>query len=104
MMNEIEITCDDEHRYRVRVDNKLQEVPSVTTIMNDVGYYPWCFKFKDDEKMEMLNAAAKRGTAVHQLTEDLAAHRFVTAFLGILSTEMKPGRPNDVLFHRITLN
>ena len=27
-----------------------------------------------------------------------------SAFLGILSTEMKPSRPNDVLFHRITLN
>ena len=74
MMDEYEITCDDEHRYRVRVDNKLQEVPSVTTIMNDVGYYPWLFTFRDrdnDEKMEMLNAAAKRGTAVHQITEDL---------------------------------
>ena len=77
------ITCDDNHRYYVRVDEVMCEVPSVTTIMKDVGYYPWAFgvsrdrpeeiKFptpREEELQHKLDTAAQRGTAVHKITED----------------------------------
>jgi hypothetical protein len=77
----IKITCDDDHRYHLRCnDGKMREVPSVTEIMRDVGYYPWTFKkrepddgsvrFPSEDEDKRMNAA-RRGTAVHKITEDL---------------------------------
>ena len=85
MPSDPKIICDDDHRYYVRVDEVMREMPSVTTIMKDVGYYPWAFgvsrdkpemeiKFPTEQEEELqhkLDTAAQRGTAVHQITEDL---------------------------------
>ena len=46
----LDITCDFDHVYRVRMDDgNTRAVPSVTNIMRDVGYYPWVFKEKKDD-------------------------------------------------------
>ncbi len=74
-MKSPEITLDEKHVYRVAMGDKLKEVPSVTTIMKDVGYYPWVFKEKDDvNEIDFPDeeiTPAERGTAVHKITEDL---------------------------------
>ena len=75
MVEKIDISLDDEHCYRVKLDGNLLEVPSVTTIMKDVGYYPWLFSNKKDSgtiefPSEKMTPAA-RGTRVHKLTEDI---------------------------------
>ncbi len=74
-MKSPEITLDENHVYRVAMGDKLKEVPSVTTIMKDVGYYPWVFKEKDDvNEIDFPDeeiTPAERGTAVHKITEDL---------------------------------
>ena len=75
MVKKIDITLDDEHVYRVAMDGNLREVPSVTTIMKDVGYYPWIFSDKKDSGViefpsEKMTPAA-RGTRIHKITEDI---------------------------------
>ena len=45
------ITLDENHVYRIARDGNLEEVPSVTTIMKDVGYYPWVFRDKDESEI-----------------------------------------------------
>jgi hypothetical protein len=75
MAKKIDITLDDEHCYRVQMDGNLREVPSVTTIMKDVGYYPWIFSDKKDSGViefpsEKMTPAA-RGTRIHNITEDI---------------------------------
>mgnify|MGYP003653972283 FL=1 len=73
-MKSPEITLDEMHVYRVAMGDKLKEVPSVTTIMKDVGYYPWVFKEKDESEIHFPDeeiTPAERGTAVHKITEDL---------------------------------
>ena len=75
MVQKIDITLDDEHCYRVQMDGNLREVPSVTTIMKDVGYYPWIFSDKKDSGViefpsEKMTPAA-RGTRIHKITEDI---------------------------------
>ena len=76
----LDITCDFDHVYRVRMDDgNTRAVPSVTNIMRDVGYYPWVFKEKKDdgeivfptEAEDNLKTAAMRGTEVHKITEDM---------------------------------
>ena len=75
----LDITCDREHVYRVRMDDgSTKAVPSVTTIMKDAGYYSRLFKKKEDgeinfptEADDKLRVAADRGTAVHKITEDM---------------------------------
>ena len=75
---------DDDHKYMIRTDEgELVEAPSVTTIMNDVGFYgrfvnkrepdPNEIRFPEppSEQEKKRDAAAKRGTAVHLMTEDL---------------------------------
>jgi len=74
---------DDEHKYMIKTDDGLVEAPSVTTIMKDVGYYSWNFTTREPDPNEIRfpeppseqekkrDAAAKRGTAVHLMTEDL---------------------------------
>ena len=76
MVEKIDISLDDEHCYRVKLDGNLMEVPSVTTIMKDVGYYPWVFSNKkDEEKIEFPEEGkltpAARGTRIHKITEDI---------------------------------
>ena len=76
MVEKIDITLDDEHCYRVKLDGNLREVPSVTTIMKDVGYYPWVFSDKKDENIiefpeEGKMTPAVRGTRIHKITEDI---------------------------------
>ena len=76
MVEKIDITLDDEHCYRVKLDGNLREVPSVTTIMKDVGYYPWIFSNKKDEDIikfpeEGKLTPAARGTLIHKITEDI---------------------------------
>ena len=76
----LDITCDFDHVYRVRMDDgSSKAVPSVTNIMKDVGYYPWVFAEKKNdgeinfptEAENNLRVAAARGTAVHKITEDM---------------------------------
>jgi len=76
----LDITCDREHVYRVRMDDgSTKAVPSVTTIMQDVGYYSRLFKKKENdgeinfptEAENNVRVAADRGTAVHKITEDM---------------------------------
>ena len=76
----LDITCDFDHTYRVRMDDgTVKAVPSVTTIMKDVGYYPWVYKDKKDdgeinfpsEADDKRRTAAMRGTEVHKITEDM---------------------------------
>lgn len=76
MVKKIDITLDDEHVYRVAMDGNLREVPSVTTIMKDVGYYPWVFADKKEEPGEIefpsdQMTPAERGTAIHKITENI---------------------------------
>ena len=82
MVEKIDITLDDEHCYRVKMDGNLREVPSVTTIMKDVGYYPWSFNYTnivgstlDKDKIEFPEEGkltpAVRGTLIHKITEDI---------------------------------
>jgi len=73
-MEQIDITLDDEHCYRVKLDGNLREVPSVTTIMKDVGYYPWAFTNKPDKisfPPDGYISPAVRGTRIHKITEDI---------------------------------
>jgi len=76
----LDITCDFDHVYRVRMDDgNTKAVPSVTSIMKDVGYYPWVFSEKKDdgevsfptEAEDQRKTAAMRGTEVHKITEDM---------------------------------
>jgi hypothetical protein len=60
-------------------DGNVKSCPSVTTIIKDVGFYPWVFKEKKDdgeikfptEEENNRKTAAMRGTEVHQITEDM---------------------------------
>jgi hypothetical protein len=75
-MEKIDITLDDEHIYRVKMEGNLREVPSVTTIMKDVGYYPWSFNSKKDAEIIVFPEEGKmtpavRGTRIHNITEEI---------------------------------
>ena len=68
------ITLDENHVYRIARDGNLEEVPSVTTIMKDVGYYPWVFRDKDESEIHFPTeemSPAEKGTRVHKITEDI---------------------------------
>ena len=84
-MKDPEIIYDeDDHKYMIKTeDDGLVEAPSVTTIMKEVGFYGrFVSKWEPDpdeirfpeppsEQEKKRDAAAKRGTAVHLMTEDL---------------------------------
>ena len=65
------ITLDDNHVYRVSLGGDIKEVPSVTTIMRDVGYYPWVFRDKDEHEIHFPTENIDRGIEVDPIAKEL---------------------------------